>query len=130
LINGLAQGDRMLIRFFAGLTSTGPAHSAADYQFSLFCTKSESPRPHAVVRPWNNPQESWTSAEFSLWVDGYVLRDPSPVSTIAGQHRRAFVSAGIEHERFGVERTVAITVIDTEVSPCGVPWSQERPWKW
>ena len=115
----------MLIRLTEDFPTTGPAHSAGDHQFSLFRTKSKFPRAHAVVRPWDSPYETRTSAEFSLWVDADVLRDPGPVTAMTGQHRRAFVCAGIEYDSFGVEWTLPIAVIDTEVSPGGVPWSEE-----
>jgi hypothetical protein len=55
LIDGLAQRDRMLIRLTEDFPATGPAHSASDHQFALFRAKSNSPRAHAVVRPWDNP---------------------------------------------------------------------------
>ena len=44
---------------------------------------------------------------------------------MTGQQRRALVCAGIEYDSLGVERTLPIAVIDTEVSPGGVPWSEE-----
>ena len=130
VIDGLAQRDRVLIRLTEDFTATGSAHSAGDHQFSLFRTKSKCPRAHAVVRPWDNPKETPTSAEFSLRVDSDVLRDPRPVAAMTGQLRRGFVSAGVEYDGLGIERALPITVIDTEISSGGVPWSKERPWKW